>query len=98
MRRRLWASVLQGDILISSQMGMPRIVSNWQHDTAEPRNLADADLAEGAALPPARPETELTPVLAVIGRRRMLAALGAVRLRRGDARRRRAAPGRGRQA
>ena len=39
MRRRLWATVLQGDILISSQMGMPRMVSESQCDTAEPRNL-----------------------------------------------------------
>ncbi|EMR70530.1 putative fungal specific transcription protein [Eutypa lata UCREL1] len=43
MRRRMWASLLQGDILISSQMGMPRMISDWQCDTSEPRNLNDAD-------------------------------------------------------
>lgn len=79
MRRRLWATVLMGDILISSQMGMPRMISDWQCDTAEPRNLNDADLDEHTAeLPPPRPETEHTTALGVIARRRMLMALGTV--------------------
>jgi hypothetical protein len=79
MRRRLWATVLMGDILISSQMGMPRMISDWQCDTAEPRNLNDADLDEDTAeLPPPRLETEHTTALGVIARRRMLMALGAV--------------------
>lgn len=30
MRRRLWATLVQADVLISSQMGMPRIISDWQ--------------------------------------------------------------------
>jgi hypothetical protein len=79
MRRRLWATVLMGDILISSQMGMPRMISDWQCDTAEPRNLNDADLGEDTAeLPPPRLETEHTTALGVIARRRMLTALGTV--------------------
>ncbi|KAK4234689.1 fungal-specific transcription factor [Achaetomium macrosporum] len=79
MRRRLWAIVLQGDILVSTQMGMPRMISDWKWDTAEPRNLSDADLDENTAeLPPPRPETELTPALGIIGRRRMYIALGAI--------------------
>ncbi len=79
MRRRLWATVLQGDILVSSQMGMPRMICDWKYDTAEPRNLNDGDLSEHTAeLPPPRPETELTPVLGIIARRRMFVALGAV--------------------
>jgi hypothetical protein len=79
MRRRLWATVLQGDILVSSQMGMPRMISDWKCDTAEPRNLLDADLDENTTeLPPPRPETELTPALGIIARRRMFVALGAI--------------------
>ncbi|GAB1313400.1 hypothetical protein MFIFM68171_03610 [Madurella fahalii] len=79
MRRRLWATVLQGDILVSSQMGMPRIICDWKCDTAEPRNLSDADLDENTAeLPPSRPETELSPALGIIARRRMFVALGAI--------------------
>lgn len=82
MRRRLWVTILLGDILISSQMGMPRMIVDWQCDTAEPQNLHDADIdldsLGSAELPPARPETEHTTVLGVIARRRMLVALGAI--------------------
>ena len=79
MRRRLWATVLQGDILISSQMGMPRMISDWQCDTAEPRNLNDTDLDQDTSeLPPPRPETEITTALGTIARRRMLTALGTI--------------------
>jgi hypothetical protein len=79
MRRRVWATVIQGDILISSQMGMPRMISDWQCDTAEPRNLNDTDLDQDILeLPASRPETEITTVLGTIARRRMLVALGTI--------------------
>lgn len=79
MRRRVWATVLMGDILISSQMGMPRMISDWKCDTAEPRNLNDADFdTDTKELPPSRPETELTAALGIIGRRRILKALGII--------------------
>ncbi|CAG8956276.1 hypothetical protein HYFRA_00003656 [Hymenoscyphus fraxineus] len=79
MRRRIWATVLMSDILISSQMGMPRITKEWQCDTDEPRNLNETDLSETTtSLPQARPETEHTTTLGIIARRRMLAALGKI--------------------
>lgn len=79
MRRRLWTTVLQSDILISSQMGMPRMVSESQCDTAEPRNLNDADLdAHTTELLPSRPETEYTTSTGVIARRRLLVVLGKI--------------------
>ncbi|KAE8389873.1 putative fungal-specific transcription factor [Aspergillus alliaceus] len=79
MRRRLWATVLMGDILVSNQMGMPRMISDWKWDTLEPRNLNDTDFDEGTTeLPPSRPPTEYTNALGVIARRRILTALGAV--------------------
>ncbi|PYH83381.1 hypothetical protein BO82DRAFT_431094 [Aspergillus uvarum CBS 121591] len=79
MRRRLWATVLTSDILLSSQMGMPRMICDWKCDTAEPRNLYDMDLdQELTQLPPARPETEHTTALGIIARRRMVIALGAI--------------------
>jgi hypothetical protein len=79
MRRRGWATVLQGDILISTQMGMPRMINDWQSDTAEPRNINDSDFDEDTKeLPPSRPETEMTTVLHIVARRRIFKALGAV--------------------
>ena len=79
MGRRIWATVLQGDILISSQMGMPRMISDWKCDTAEPRNLNDTDLDQDTSeLPPPRPETEITTTLGTIARRRMLTAIGTI--------------------
>ncbi|KAI1382979.1 putative fungal-specific transcription factor [Hypoxylon trugodes] len=79
MRRRLWATVMLGDVLISGQMGMPCMISSAQYDTAEPRNLNDDDLDENTTeLPPSRPETEHTTTLGLIARRRVLVALGYV--------------------
>ena len=79
MGRRIWATVLQGDVLISSQMGMPRMISDWKCDTAEPRNINDTDLDQDTSqLPTPRPETEITTALSIIARRRMLTAIGTV--------------------
>ncbi|KAJ5932137.1 hypothetical protein N7516_006626 [Penicillium verrucosum] len=79
MRRRLWATVLMGDTLVSNQMGMPRMISDRKWDTAEPRNLNDTDFDEQSIyLPPSRPLTEYTNSLGLIARRRILAALGIV--------------------
>lgn len=79
MRRRIWAIVLQGDILISGQMGMPRMISDWKCDTAEPRNLNDTDLDQDILeLPPPRSETEITTALGTIARRRLLTVIGTI--------------------
>lgn len=82
MRRRLWATVLMGDVLVCSQMGLPRMISDRMCDTAEPRNLNDDDLddADGnrTELPPPRPETEHTTALGIIARRRMVVVLDAI--------------------
>ena len=79
MRRRIWTIVLQGDILISGQMGMPRMISDWQCDSAEPQNLNDTDLDHNTSkVPPSRPETEMTTTIGTIARRRMLMALGTI--------------------
>ncbi|EEP76067.1 conserved hypothetical protein [Uncinocarpus reesii 1704] len=79
MRRRLWATVLMSDVLISSQMGLPRMIAENRCDTAEPRNLNDTDFDEETVeLCPSRPETEHTAALGIIARRRMLMALGTI--------------------
>lgn len=79
MRRRVWVTVLLGDILISGQMGMPRMISDGEFDTAEPQNLNDEDLNGNILeLPSPRPETEHTTSLGLIARRRILIALGTI--------------------
>ncbi|KAF9249023.1 transcriptional regulator family: Fungal Specific TF [Penicillium roqueforti] len=79
MRRRAWATIVQGDILISTQMGMPRMIKDWQCDTVEPRNLNDSDFHEDCTeLPPSRPETEITTVSHLVARWRIFAALGSI--------------------
>ncbi|KAJ5494645.1 transcriptional regulator family: Fungal Specific TF [Penicillium fimorum] len=79
MRRRAWATILQGDILISTQMGMPRMIKDWQCDTLEPRNLNDSDFDEDCSeLPMSRPETETTTISHLVARRRIFGALGVI--------------------
>lgn len=75
-RRRLWASVLLGDVLISSQMGMPCMISEEQWDTKEPLNLDD-DFEDDANAKP-RAETEYTHILNIITGRRIAVAVGAI--------------------
>jgi Fungal specific transcription factor domain len=78
-RRRAWVTLLQGDILISTQMGMPRIIKECQCDTSEPRNLNDSDFDEKTQdFVTSRPETEITNSSQMIARRRLFMALGKI--------------------
>lgn len=79
MRRRVWAAIVQMDLRLSSQMGLPRLLKSQQCDTAEPHNLMDSDLDEGTAeLPPSRPETEVTPVLYGLAKNRIDSISGLI--------------------
>jgi hypothetical protein len=89
MRRRMWACVLLGDVLVSSQMGMPCMITPSQWDTKEPKNFDDNDLeadnllrgdSKGpfASPPSPRPETEFTRVLSTIAGRRLSIAVIAI--------------------
>ncbi|KAI0506708.1 fungal-specific transcription factor domain protein [Xylaria bambusicola] len=73
MRRRVWAMIVQLDMSISTQLGLPRLVKESQTTTAEPRNLYDSDFDEHTVeLPASRPETEVTPTLYVLAKLRLL--------------------------
>ncbi|KAI1117106.1 fungal-specific transcription factor domain protein [Nemania sp. NC0429] len=73
IRRRVWAMIVQLDMSISTQLGLPRLVKESQTNTAEPRNLYDSDFDEHTVeLPPSRPETEVTPTLYVLAKLRLL--------------------------
>lgn len=66
MRRRTWAMVKGVDVAVSHQTGLPRMLREEIYDTAEPRNLMDADFHEHSLeIPPSRPVTEITPMLSI---------------------------------
>ncbi|KAM6529843.1 hypothetical protein FALCPG4_007969 [Fusarium falciforme] len=79
MRRRIWTTILQLDLVISLEMGLPRSATDTHIDTKSPRNLRDCDFDEDTTeMPPPRPETEWTPVLPLIARGRLITALGLI--------------------
>ncbi|GIJ90088.1 hypothetical protein Asppvi_009038 [Aspergillus pseudoviridinutans] len=79
MRKRVWATVVELDIGISTQMGLPRLIKHWQTDTGEPSNLHDKDFdRDTVAMPSSRPETELTPMLFRLVKARMTTTIGFV--------------------
>ncbi|KAL4819887.1 hypothetical protein BDW67DRAFT_154327 [Aspergillus spinulosporus] len=79
MRRRVWATIIQLDLALSLEMGLPRSATDTHIDTKQPRNLCDSDFDEDATeMPPPRPETEWTPVLPLIAKGRLISALGLI--------------------
>lgn len=79
MRRRIWTTILQLDLALSLEMGLPRSATDTHIDTKQPRNLRDCDFEEDTTeMPPPRPETEWTPVLPLIARGRLISALGLI--------------------
>lgn len=79
MRRRIWTTILQLDLGLSLEIGLPRSATDTHMDTKQPRNLRDCDFEEDTTeMPPPRPETEWTPVLPLIARGRLITALGLI--------------------
>ncbi|KAK5943419.1 hypothetical protein PMZ80_004426 [Knufia obscura] len=79
IRRRIWLTILQLDLVLSLEMGLPRSATDRHIDTKQPRNLRDCDFDEDTTeMPPPRPETEWTPVLPLIARGRLISALGLI--------------------
>lgn len=72
MRRRVWAAIIQLDIIASSHFGLPRMVKESQSDTEEPHNLLEEDIHEGLTeVPPERPATIETPIQYLIVKNRL---------------------------
>lgn len=79
MRRRIWTTILQLDLALSLETGLPRSAIDTHIDTKQPRNLRDCDFEEDTTeMPPPRPETEWTPVLPLIAKGRLISALGLI--------------------
>ncbi|KAH8178984.1 fungal specific transcription factor domain-containing protein [Sarocladium implicatum] len=79
MRRRIWAAIMQMDLLFSLEMGLSRNATDAHTDTRQPRNFRDCDFDEDTTeMPPPRPDTEWTPVLPLITKARLRSALGLI--------------------
>ncbi|KAJ5175071.1 uncharacterized protein N7482_000948 [Penicillium canariense] len=79
MRRRLWSLISDWDVLVSAQFGLPRLLREFQSDTAPPRNLLDDDFDEDIAeLPPPRPSSFETPTQWLVAKNRLISMLGMI--------------------
>lgn len=79
MRRRLWATFFQLDIGFSSLAGLPRMITPRQCDTENPLNILDSDFDENThQLPLSRPESEVTPMLFLLAKTRLMSIGGLI--------------------
>lgn len=61
MRRRIWATIVELDLQIAMDRGMPPSVQESDYDTAPPLNINDDEIHEGSTeLPPERPLSEMS--------------------------------------
>lgn len=79
IRRRTWGALYCADVLLSVQVGVPRMITPGQWDTQLPRNLLDSDFDENTKeLPPSRPDHDVTPMLFGIARQKLSAVIGMI--------------------
>ena len=79
MRRRAWSLISQLDIFTSGLVGLPRMIREGETDTAEPKNLLDADFdADMTELPHPRPSSDVTPIAYAIFKTRLFRQLGLI--------------------
>lgn len=63
MRRRLWLGIVQCDIMLSFQVGLPAMIPWGIEDVHLPRNFCDEDFDENSSsLPLSRPMSETTNI------------------------------------
>lgn len=67
MRRRIWSFVVEWDLQMSTDRGMPAVSLDIASDCGPPTNLHDTDFDETTIiLPSARPLTELTKMTSMV--------------------------------
>ncbi|KAM9885608.1 hypothetical protein VD0002_g1509 [Verticillium dahliae] len=85
MRKRLWTILVEIDVLVAFQFGLPGNVQHRYFDTGLPHNLHDEDFDETTTeLPLERPLTERTPALYTIVKSRLVVAFGDILARMAD--------------
>ncbi|XWW93817.1 hypothetical protein V2A60_001754 [Cordyceps javanica] len=81
MRRRTWFMIQSAELLVALHSGLPPIIYESLTDTDHPVNLLDEDFDEDTVvLPPARPPTDPTPILAYIAKSKLSVILRRVML------------------
>ena len=79
MRRRMWAFIVQFDLLLAFKCGLPRVIDDRSTDVSPPLNVRDEDLYPEMIVPPkARLETEQTSIGYLVYKTRLLAVLGQI--------------------
>ncbi|KAJ5994355.1 hypothetical protein N7451_010079 [Penicillium sp. IBT 35674x] len=79
MRRRVWAMITNLDVMLSMSVGLPRLLREFQSDTAPPRNLLDSDFDEDTTeLPPSRPNSYSTPCQWLVAKNKLTLILGII--------------------
>lgn len=79
IRRRIFVPLHAMDVILSLQLGLPRLLKDGHWDVHPPRNLLDQDFHKGSTeLPPPRPEYEVTEVSHFIAKHRMLTVVGVI--------------------
>lgn len=79
MRRRVWSALLQLELLISFQLGIPSSIQPGSHDAKLPSNLQDSDLNEYVDfMPTERPDNEETDITFYIIKHRLSAVFEKV--------------------
>ncbi|KEF51118.1 uncharacterized protein A1O9_12841 [Exophiala aquamarina CBS 119918] len=79
MRRRVWTWIRMADILMSSQLGMPRLIAEGVDDTAIPLNLLDDDFDEDIVkLPSPRSDLESTAISYLVQKSKLIEVLGRI--------------------
>ena len=77
MRRRVWALLMQYNVLKSFQLGLPSMIHKHT-DTRAPHNLMDQDFSIASKIFPAeRPMDEITPVSYAIAKSRICTVFSA---------------------
>ncbi|KAM3085827.1 hypothetical protein ACMFMG_002885 [Clarireedia jacksonii] len=79
MRRRVWAIIIQHELIFSAQIGLPKSTRFAECDTSPPSNLNECELSENMTiLPPSRPVSEPTSICYQIVKFGIMKAYGDV--------------------
>lgn len=79
MRRRLFFVLHAMDIMLSLQLGLPRLIKDGHWDTQPPRNLLDTDFSSDTTeLPESRPGTDITLITHVLAKHKILVVIGVI--------------------